>query len=164
MSEDMPPKPTGQTSFFTLSLQDRGSDLLIKRVDSLRCAVRQVQRAMPFFIDAWVVLPDHLHAIWTTPAQDGANVRLDTIKRLFAQDVAGSSPIWAEVIEQRVIKDRADYRSLMSYCWADPVRHQMVARPEAWLHSSIHRDRHLYEMFLRQSQPALAEYVPRKVG
>ncbi|MCT4607649.1 MAG: hypothetical protein N4A70_00425 [Pelagimonas sp.] len=52
MSEDMPPKPTGQTSFFTLSLQDRGSDLLIKRVDSLRCAVRQVQKAMPFFIDA----------------------------------------------------------------------------------------------------------------
>jgi putative transposase len=37
----------------------------------LRDAVRQVRARAPFHIDAWVVLPDDMHCLWT-PASAGA--------------------------------------------------------------------------------------------
>ncbi len=60
----------GGTYFFTLALADRRSDLLVKEVDALRAAVSRARALYPFTIDAWVVLPDHLHAVWTLPADD----------------------------------------------------------------------------------------------
>ena len=58
----------GGCFFFTVNLLERhGNDLLTRRIDLLRNAVRPVRRARPFVIDAWVVLPDHLHCIWTLP-------------------------------------------------------------------------------------------------
>jgi putative transposase len=60
----------GATYFFTVNLADRSSALLVDAVDVLRDAVRLVQRRHPFHIDAMVVLPDHLHALWTLPEGD----------------------------------------------------------------------------------------------
>ena len=58
----------GGCYFFTANLLERrGNILLTDRVDLLREAVRRVRRGRPFTIDAWVVLPDHMHAIWTLP-------------------------------------------------------------------------------------------------
>lgn len=57
----------GGTYFFTVNLADRGSHLLVERIDLLRASVRRVRQLSPFHIDAWVVLPDHLHAVWTLP-------------------------------------------------------------------------------------------------
>lgn len=57
----------GGTYFFTLALADRRSDLLVREIDALRAAVARTRRLHPFRIDAWVVLPDHLHAVWTLP-------------------------------------------------------------------------------------------------
>jgi putative transposase len=52
-------------SYFTVNLLERrGNTLLVARIDLLRDAVRRVRRSRPFTIDAWVVLPDHLHAVW----------------------------------------------------------------------------------------------------
>jgi putative transposase len=60
----------GGTYFFTLTLADRGQRLLVDHVDTLREAVRAVRERHPFHIDAMVVLPEHLHAIWTLPPGD----------------------------------------------------------------------------------------------
>jgi REP element-mobilizing transposase RayT len=57
----------GGTFFFTVNLLDRRSDLLVTHVDALRAAVRKAQSRSPFHIDAWVVLPDHMHCLWTLP-------------------------------------------------------------------------------------------------
>jgi putative transposase len=62
----------GGTFFFTVNLFDRRSNLLVARIDALRDAVRQARARAPFHIDAWVVLPDHMHCLWTMP-QDDAN-------------------------------------------------------------------------------------------
>ena len=51
----------GGTYFFTVNLRDRRSDLLVTRIDLLRTTVRRVRHRMPFTIDAWVILPDHMH-------------------------------------------------------------------------------------------------------
>jgi putative transposase len=53
----------GGTYFFTVNLLERKSGLLVKHIGELREAVRVVRKKQPFHIDAWVVLPDHMHAI-----------------------------------------------------------------------------------------------------
>ena len=61
---------TGGTYFFTATLVDRKSRVLIDHVEALRAAIRATRRAHPFIIDAIVVLPDHLHIVMTLPAGD----------------------------------------------------------------------------------------------
>jgi hypothetical protein len=60
----------GATYFFTVNLAERSTRLLVDRVDNLRESVRDVRKAHPFEIVAWVVLPDHLHAVWQLPQND----------------------------------------------------------------------------------------------
>lgn len=60
----------GATYFFTVNLADRRRTLLIDHIDLLRDAIRYTRQRHPFLIDAMVVLPDHLHAIWTLPWGD----------------------------------------------------------------------------------------------
>lgn len=78
----------GGTYFFTVALLERKRDLLVTEIESLREAVRRVKRRYPFEIVAWVVLPDHLHCIWTLPPGD-ANyaTRWRLIKLLFVKSL-----------------------------------------------------------------------------
>ena len=54
----------GGTYFFTINLLERRADLLVRHIEPLREAGR------PFHIDAWVVLPDHMHCVITLPSGD----------------------------------------------------------------------------------------------
>ncbi len=79
------PHVPGSSIFFTVALAERGRDTLVRHVDGLRDAVRQTRAERPFRIDAWVVLPDHLHAVWTLPAGDvDYSVRWGAIKARFS--------------------------------------------------------------------------------
>src|SRR5262245_31897289 len=60
----------GGSYFFTVNLAERRSRLLTDNIEALRAAFRETRRRHPFTIDAIVVLPDHLHAIWTLPEDD----------------------------------------------------------------------------------------------
>ncbi len=60
----------GGCYFFTVALEDRKSDLLVTNIDALRAAVKAVKANHPFTIDAMVVLPGHIHALWTLPQGD----------------------------------------------------------------------------------------------
>ncbi len=76
----------GATYAFTVTLRDRRSDLLVTQIDHLRAAVQSVRSQHPFTIDAWVVLPDHMHCLWTLPPNDaGYPLRLKRIKGRFSQ-------------------------------------------------------------------------------
>lgn len=55
----------GGTYFLTVNLLERQLDTLVRHVDELREAVGVTRRERPFHIDAWVVLPDHMHCVWT---------------------------------------------------------------------------------------------------
>jgi putative transposase len=39
---------------------------------ALRTAINQVRETRPFAIDAFVLLPDHFHCLWTLPQNDSA--------------------------------------------------------------------------------------------
>jgi putative transposase len=56
--------------FFTVNLADRRLRLLTEHIDELRNALRGTRQCHPFTIDAMVVLPDQLHAVWTLPEDD----------------------------------------------------------------------------------------------
>ena len=61
----------GATWFFTVNLLERhNKPLLIENIDLLRVAFSHVKEKHPFKIDAIVILPDHLHCIWTLPEND----------------------------------------------------------------------------------------------
>lgn len=151
-------KTKGGTFFFTVLLEERRSDLLVTCIQELRAAYRDTVLERPFHCDAFVVLPDHLHAVWTLP--DGDNdfgVRWGAIKSRFTRAVKrrmglnpilrsaskvakGDAGLWQRRFWEHRIRDAADYQMHVQYCWGNPVKHGLVARPVDWPYSSIHRD------------------------
>jgi putative transposase len=79
----------GGSYFFTVALLERRRRLLTAHIDALRAAFRSVCTQRPFRIDAVVILPDHLHCIWTLPPNDADfSTRWRLIKASFARAVA----------------------------------------------------------------------------
>ncbi len=143
----------GAKYFFTVSLADRSSDLLVRDVAHLRAASVVTQRERPFWCDAFVVLPDHIHAVWTLPPGDADySTRWRLIKSRFVRAAAEIGPrseskvakqergIWQRRFWEHCIRDERDYRSHMAYFWGNPVKHGLVEHPTDWPYSSIHRD------------------------
>ncbi len=86
--------------FFTVVLVDRCADTLVRHIAVLRDAVRVTRAKRPFGIDAWVVLPDHMHCVWTLPEGDADySGRMGEIKGQFSRAVRwwGPAPTFAVV-------------------------------------------------------------------
>ena len=154
----------GGTYFFTVALAVRGTDLLLHHLDILRDAYRQTQRDRPLRTEAIVVLPDHLHAIWTLPGGDADyGTRWGAIKARFTRKVKarargaeemgwnpilrspskvrkGDAGLWQRRFWEHTVRDQADFDTHMRYCWMNPVKHGLVTHPTDWAPSSIHRD------------------------
>ena len=60
----------GATYFFTVTLADRRSSLLVEEIALLRQVYVEASKRMPFKTVAICVLPDHLHAVWELPEDD----------------------------------------------------------------------------------------------
>jgi len=139
----------GATYFFTVSLHDRRSDLLVRHIDALRDAVREVRRRLPFHIDGWVVLPDHMHCLWTLPEGDSDfPERWRRIKAAFTRalpDVErspvklrkGERGVWQRRYWEHTIRDERDYAAHMDYVHFNPVKHGLVANVGDWPYSSF---------------------------
>ena len=78
----------GGSYFFTVTLQDRRSDLSVREIVTRRTAVRATRARHPFHIDACVVLPDHMHCVWTLPPDDvDVPARWQMTKALFSRSM-----------------------------------------------------------------------------
>ena len=133
-------RTSAATYFFTVNLHDRRSDLLTTHIGLLRASVARVRHLMPFHIDAWVVLPDHMHALWTLPEGD-ANFsrRWQAIKMAFSREVRGERGIWQRRFWEHTIRDEHDYAAHVDYVHFNPVKHGLAASAAAWPHSTFHR-------------------------
>lgn len=143
----------GGTWFFTVNLLQRHhNDLLLREVDLLRDCVRRVRARYPFHIDAWVVLPEHMHCIWTLPPGDcDFSLRWRLIKSGFSRTlpaterrsavrmVAGERGIWQRHFWEHLIRDDDDYRRHVDYVHVNPLKHGHVTRVGDWPYSSFHR-------------------------
>ena len=134
----------GRSYFFTVRLADPHSTLLTEHVSAFGEALRQVRTKLPFHIDAWVVLHDHAHTIWTLPPGDhDCAARWRAVKIAFSKSVRKSHPlaasIWQRRFQQHQIGDDDDYRRLVDYVHGNPVSHGMCHRAADWPWSSVHR-------------------------
>ncbi len=142
----------GGTYFFTVNLLDRSSRLLVTHIDAVREAARQARARAPFHIDAWVVLPDHMHCIWTLPQDDSDfSGRWRALKKAFSKAVPagehrsavrrdrGERGIWQRRFWEHTIRDERDYANHMDYVHFNPVKHGYATHPAEWPYSSFHR-------------------------
>jgi putative transposase len=142
----------GGSFFFTVNLAERRLSLLIEHVDLLRGAFRDVRRRHPFAIDAIVILPDHLHAIWTLPEGDrDYATRWRLIKSAFSRALPSGERIsasraaraergiWQRRYWEHTLRDDRDVARHMDYIHFNPVKHGLVTRVQDWPYSSFHR-------------------------
>jgi len=142
---------SGGSYFFTVNLLNRKRALLVDYIDALRDAFRHVRSNHPYHIDAIVVLPDHLHCIWTLPkGDDRFSIRWQLIKAIFSRAVPmmesrsrsrrlrGERGIWQRRFWEHVLRDEQDYAQHVDYIHYNPVKHGLVAKPIDWPHSSLH--------------------------
>jgi putative transposase len=92
----------GGTLFFTVTLADRSSNLLVQEIDLLRRAYCSIQDCLPFETIAICILPDHLHAIWSLPAGDADYPkRWNLIKGGFTRGLPPAPTRWLSKIAKR---------------------------------------------------------------
>ena len=139
--------------FFTVNLLDRRQTLLADHVTTLREAIAATRQDYPFTIDAFVVLPDHLHAIFSLPQGDSDfSTRWRLIKNRFAKALPkderlsavrirrNERGIWQRRFWEHLVRDEADFTRHVEYCYINPVKHGLVTRVRDWQYSTFHRD------------------------
>jgi putative transposase len=142
----------GGTYFFTVNLADRNRALLTEHIDTLRESFRVVKEAHPFEIDAIVIMPEHLHTIWTLPDGDhDFSQRWRQIKSAFSREIAKEEAIsksrlrkqergiWQRRFWEHAIRDDEDFKRHVDYIHFNPVKHGYVQKVSDWPHSSFHQ-------------------------
>ncbi len=142
----------GATYFFTLNLADRNRTLLADHAEMFREVIDKVRQKHPFQIDAMVVLPDHLHALWTLPEDDSDYMtRWMLIKTGFSRNIPkgeyrsdsrkskGERGIWQRRYWEHLIRNDLDNERHVDYIHFNPVKHGYVSKALEWKYSSIHR-------------------------
>ncbi len=125
-----------------MNLAQRGAnDLLVRRIADLRNAFRMTRREHPFRIEAIVILPDHLHCLWTLPEEDADfPMRWRLIKARFSGAIPpgerisasrvrrGERGIWQRRYWEHAIRDDRDFQRHIDYIHCNPVKHRLAAR------------------------------------
>ncbi|WP_431191147.1 REP-associated tyrosine transposase [Leptolyngbya subtilissima] len=108
----------------------------------------------PFTTDAIVILPDHIHSIWTLPESDADfSSRWKRIKAWFSlwclenykqqQSTArlrkGEQAIWQQRFWEHQIRNETNFSQHVDYIHYNPVKHNLVSGPKDWPYSSFHR-------------------------
>jgi putative transposase len=83
----------GATYVFALALANRRSDPVVHEIATLQAAITRPRQLYLFQIDAWVVLPEHMHAVWTLPNDDADDsLRQTLITRRFSATIPKLAP------------------------------------------------------------------------
>jgi putative transposase len=147
----------GGTYFFTIVTHERRP---ILTTDLGRACLRRVlsdeKKKRQFELVASVLLPDHLHAVWTLPHGDSDfSMRWSRIKsnftRIYLQEggVDGISnvsrqrhferAIWQRRFWEHTCRDPDDLKRCVDYCHGNPVKHGLVSNVIEYPWSSFHR-------------------------
>lgn len=150
-------KTAGATYFFTVVSYRRQGILCDAPVrKAIRQAIVEVSNKSPFAIEAWVLLPDHLHCIWTLPPDDADfSSRWSRIKRMVSQECGTAyrrddwmtpskrkhreSTIWQRRFWEHQIRDEQDFNQHMDYVHFNPVKHGLSLNVADWPYSTFHR-------------------------
>ncbi len=146
----------GGTYFFTVVTYRRQRFLCDDDVrTALRDGINKTRERYPLAIDAWVLLPDHLHCIWKLPDGDADfGSRWAAIKRYVSKNCPRlkrvdqlneskrkrkESTVWQRRFWEHMIRDERDYEMHTNYIHYNPVRHGIVKHVKDWPYSTFHR-------------------------
>ncbi len=142
----------GATYFFTVRLEQRGSTLLTDHIETLRYAYARAVRDYPVTCHAMVVLPDHLHAVWTEP--DGGvwySERWQRLKARFSYAIPEAGErrpaperkrgIWQRRFDEHAIRTEEEFQRALTHCEQNPVKHGLVSDAALWPYSSFAKRR-----------------------
>jgi len=150
-------KTPGGTWFFTVVSYQRRAFLCDPPVRAaLTSAIRRVRIKYPFKINAWVLLPDHFHCVWTLPQGDSNySLRISLLKRAVTLQckslvaAAGTrsasrlkhreATVWQRRFWEHLIKDTNDLRQHLDYIHYNPVKHGHCQDPADWPYSTVHK-------------------------
>jgi putative transposase len=144
-------------------------------------ALQSVCDAHPFVLEAQVILPDHVHALWTLPEGDeDFSTRWRLIKSAFSRAYAkaysapvsgpsrrakGEQAIWQRRYWEHLIRDERDFGAHLDYIHFNPVRHGLATAPVEWPHSTFRQwlARGVYDAaWGSATMPALPEWAGRE--
>ena len=146
----------GNTYFFTVVTFDRRPILCLEESrNTLGKIITETRKSMPFIIDAWVLMPDHIHCIWTLPEGDtDYSKRWGVIKAAYTKKVGKSlirielplsksrlkhreSNLWQRRFWENRIRNDRDYEMHCDYIHYNPVKHGLVSAPRDWDYSTF---------------------------
>jgi putative transposase len=146
----------GGSYFFTVVTHQRQKILLNEDIRmALRDSINEVRETMPFTVEAWVLLPDHLHCIWTLPTGDdnyslrwllikrGVSKRctsyFDPKKQSTSRKSRHESTLWQRRFWEHHVRDEQDFERCMNYVHINPVQHGYVKQVYDYPYSTFHR-------------------------
>jgi putative transposase len=147
----------GGTWFFTVVAFERRPIFCLESFrNSLKQSILKTKENHPFKINAWILLPDHLHCVWTLPKNDADfSIRWKLIKQYVTRDCKSSllkqkrigaakkkrreSSIWQRRFWEHKIRSEQDFRTHLDYLHYNPVKHGLCGSPSQWPYSSFHR-------------------------
>jgi putative transposase len=142
----------GGVFFFTVTLADRSSNLLVRQIERLRRAYAETEKQLPFETVAICILPDHIHALWQLPNGDADYAaRWNLFKSSFSSGIPTAKTrskskalkrekgVWQRRYWEHAIRDDADFERHVNYVHYNPVKHGLVTRVADWPFSSFHR-------------------------
>jgi len=146
-------KRKGGCYFFTVTPEGRRTVLTDDAIrGGLRQGIVDARRTLPFAIDAWVLLPDHLHCLWRLPENDANyGARWAILKRAasrrapftFAANASRrkrkENALWQRRFWEHLIRDQRDFDNHFDYIHSNPVKHGYVERVIDWPYSTFHR-------------------------
>ncbi|MCP4161255.1 MAG: transposase, partial [Deltaproteobacteria bacterium] len=142
-------KVEGASYFFTVVTHNRRKILTLpENAELLREAFKKVKIKFPFIIDAFILLPDHFHCIWTLPKNDlDFSTRFRQIKSYFTREYRkriqnlniSDIKIWQNRFWEHLIRDEEDMITHVEYIHYNPVKHNFVKAPKDWPYSSFHK-------------------------
>ncbi|CAN5459848.1 transposase [soil metagenome] len=147
-------KTPGACYFFTVVSYNRQKIFCYdKNPYLLKESLLAVKRRHPFTIDAFILMPDHLHCIWTLPSGDSDySLRWMLIKGLFSRQCKKlntgtpnnrikkrEQSVWQRRFWEHQIRNDKDFMQHMDYIHYNPVKHGLVKSAKEWPYSSLHR-------------------------
>jgi len=133
---------SGASYFFTIVTEQRQPLFENEKVVHLFCdAVRHVMKSHSFTQDAFVIMPDHIHCIWSLPQGDEDYfTRWDLIQSLFlkkCQQIGLKVKSWQMPYREHCLSDDNDYLHHLEYIHYNPVKHGLALSPLGWQYSSF---------------------------
>lgn len=129
--------------YFITCVTFQRQPLLLSNIDLLTESARSLAGRVEFDMIAWVVLPDHFHAV-IDPKNEDISRLMQRFKMSFAalyrkREVTKSGRIWQHRFWDHIIRNENDMNRHINYIHYNPMKHGLAAAPVRWEFSTFRR-------------------------